>query len=568
MQRIHPIDKNEHEYSFLIRFLVIVIPVVVLVGTFFWRMYLLNYLHYNPDEFFYLGAGYRVANGLMPIIDFPISHAPFFFVAISPIVDLVGPRADFLDVFRLFQVGATVLFLLTLFFLVRKFYDTTVALFSLMILQSFEFFTIRTVQFRPDMIGYVIFFIGLFLFLSRDRIWLIDRKAIAGAAIFGFGFSCFINLIVPFSGLLLWVLLEGRRNQRTRSALKTILVVTGVFLAAYLLTVLFVFGKQIFRAYWEYAVGFAGMKTSVSFDQSNWTIAERVISRNPFSWAFLLFAILVFHWRWFSGREQNAINRFFAVFTDFGFLFMLLIFFVFEQHYFFVLIGGSVLAASLLGAWLQQNKLWVRVFGLCVLLLFPVFSVRAINESTDSLALENAEENYRCNQMKMGALRLGGVSSQPYRNWLQGKPDSFFAPFHYKTKEQQIRQIDFILRHSSEQDTVLSDYFNPPYRELPTKVMQGWIINRIYRINSEFMENNLWWTRKVYNRYDPYYSLARTTQAEHMLNLLQRAEPRLVLLDGSYLNLFTRSDEIHQFVSDNYRIQQDADGCVMYAVHR
>ncbi|HKD66312.1 MAG TPA: glycosyltransferase family 39 protein [Candidatus Binataceae bacterium] len=208
------------------------ITAATIIGVFYlWRLWLLNYHGFDPDEFFYLHRAWCESRGMIPYRDFFDHHTPWLFFILAPVFRLYpvdsNPEAavEFIFLGRRIMMVFTGMGLVLTFVLARLWRGNSVAWIATALLSTSVVFMRKTLEIRPDGLAMVLWLGSLVLTfiavkdpnVSSRRLWL-------------FGFSGFLLggaimttqkmlLMVPgFTVAMAWYLLGGSGTQRARLA--------------------------------------------------------------------------------------------------------------------------------------------------------------------------------------------------------------------------------------------------------------------------------------------------------------------------------------------------------------
>jgi len=262
--------------------------------------------------------------------------------------------------------------------------------------------------------------------------------------------------------------------------------------------------------------------------------------------------------------------RLLVLLTDSALFFLILRNHNFEQHYVPVVLFGSVLAALMIVEWeraIGQGRASEKpgYVGLLLAVLL-MFSTAATTVHSQRKILKRNERIHQELFHALHAFRHGKDTDEPdaFRDWLKER-SAYFDPFMYRPKEQRDAQFRFLLERSKPGDILLSDWLNPPYRNLPAGYNHGYMMSLFYASRRLHTDARL---RGLVRRYDPYYAQSDPTEADHMIRLLEAVPVRLILLDGSLAKLFSDSDRFFQWVSDRYQFVLEQKSGSVFALLR
>ena len=528
-----------------------------LLGSLLWRLSLIQTARYNPDEFFFLGSAAQVHDGQRPYLDFADPHPLFSYLFYAPAWDLVGERADFIDAFRYGQFFVTLAFLAALFFSVKKYLGLRVALWSLFLLQAFQFFVLRTVHARRDSPSLLLFALGLLALTSIDFKRLSKTKLMLAAGFIGLSIAA--NLPMGFCALAAasWLFVAwGKTKGWAKGLVLALLFVTGCALT-YLGLYAAVFGRSVIDALVAQYDSLALMRMYESFHLGGRHILVTLFQNDALVWLVLAVGIVFAHVQLAKRRLFETHLLLFVLLTDWAILFLLARKVLFEQSFFFVVIFGCVVAAHQLVqglSKLQTRKGRTAEQTACTLLILALVGWIAFS-SWAPIAQERRIEAAR----KVAPLAQEPSVFAARREIAQ----TTFDPYFPESKAAQVAQVQFILDHSTPADTVLSSWLNPPLRPLPVKLHHGLVISRLYRYGHVRSDKKL---VRILRRFDPGYFDSDQTHAGQMVRMLSRFSPRLILLKGEIGRLFVESDLFFDAIARDHRIVREPVSGALFAV--
>jgi hypothetical protein len=139
-------------------------PLVLVVALIAWRIWLLEFRLYDPDEFEHLHAGLELARGSIPYRDFFEHHGPLTYALAAPLAGLIGPEPALLSANR----GLSLSLVLVTLALIRPLSAAIMArrsgspsatevsrvtLLAIATLLMFPWFSEKGVEWRPDVLA-------------------------------------------------------------------------------------------------------------------------------------------------------------------------------------------------------------------------------------------------------------------------------------------------------------------------------------------------------------------------------------------------------------------------------
>jgi hypothetical protein len=148
--------------------------------------------------------------------------------------------------------------------------------------------------------------------------------------------------------------------------------------------------------------------------------------------------------------------------------------------------------------------------------------------------------------------------------WLARNP-ARADPYGFRPNEVRIAQVRFLLAHSTPDESVVTDWLNPPYRALPGGYHDG---SMIARLASAVGPNSPPKVRAALARYDSTYRDDAAPPDVRVIRLLDYAAPAVILLDGTMAELFLDSAGFREWLNVRYRIVWDDASRSLFAVRR
>jgi hypothetical protein len=547
-----------------------IILVAFLVGTALYRIHLIEVEPLNADEIFLIGGAFRVHSGMLPYLDYIEAHTPFIYKLYASFFTVLAERNDVVDCFRWVHLVWISLFQVVLFFVVRKAFRSCVALWSLCILNSFVFFMERTVHVRPDIPAYTVLLVSLWLCLGGGG--LSTRRGTYFLVTVSSALAFSLHLTVGFSvgALFAWLVTYECRDRPFGARLLLGLLLVGGFVGVYIAICFTLFGQRVFDALFRHIQMFHFDHLYLSsFHIDSVGIFKGIVRASPVSWFLVGCALVVYNTRFVGGRLKNPSIGLYLLLTDLGVCFLVARDNNFEQHYFALVIFGSVLAAlairevvgrpGILWGWMRRSGCG---FGLAFLL--AVSSVAAFRQKELRIeSLARVERLPQCSTIASaieseGTLKLGALRQA----WLREGAISF-DPFLSVPKKHREAQLRFLLMHSKPDEVVFSDWLNPPYRNLPAPYHHGYMISLFYKSHRLSQDPEL---VRLIHRYDPYYRADDPGPGERMVRLFEATRPVVILVDGSIAELLVTSERFGQWLSERYTFVFDPESASLFAL--
>lgn len=549
-----------------------IVLIAFLVGTVCYRVYLIEVGPLNPDEIFLIGGTFRVHSGMLPYLDYIEAHTPFIYKLYAPFFTLLAERDDVVECFRWVHLVWVGLFQVALFFVIRRSFRSWVALWSLCILNSFVFFVERTVHVRPDIPAYTVLMAPLWLCLGGGATSMRRGTYLLVTVSSALAFSLHLTTIFSVGALLGWLVARRRGGQAFRARVLLGVLLAGGFIGAYIAICFTLFGQRVCDALFRHLQMFQFDHLYLSsFYVDSVGIFKGIVRESPVAWFLVGCALLVFNMRFVRGRVKNPPIRLYLLLADLGALFLLARDNNFEQHYFALVIFGSVLAAlAIREAVYRAGTLWKRMprggWGLALALLCAASSVAAFRNKElriESLARVDrflvsptiASATDDDGSLKLGALRQAWLTEGAIR----------FDPFFPVPKRHREAQMRFLLNHSKPDEVVFSDWLNPPYRDLPAPYHHGYMISLFYKSRRLSQDPDL---VRLIHRYDPYYRADDSGAGERMVRLFEARRPVVILVDGSIAELLVTSERFERWLSERYRFVFDPESASLFALRR
>ncbi len=123
----------------------------------------------DSDEPQNLHVVYQWAHGFLPYRDTFDNHTPLFHAMFLPFIALVGENANIIVLVRLALVPLSFGILGLIYFLFRRLFDRTVALWSLAITLALADWSLKSIEFRPDVLWAFLWFAALLVLVRPDR---------------------------------------------------------------------------------------------------------------------------------------------------------------------------------------------------------------------------------------------------------------------------------------------------------------------------------------------------------------------------------------------------------------
>ena len=553
-------------------------PAEVLLLSFFliltlaWRIYLASTARYNPDEFLFAGHCARLFHGLIPGRDFPLNHSPLFFYFLSRFFRAIDNQVGLLDHLRMIQFGETIAFLVLLFFFVRRVFGGRCAIYAVLLVHSFDFFTERTIQFRPDLWGYFLFILGIFLWSAEERPWRLTIRTMVASVFVALSVAFFMNMLFYLLGLFLWIIVESLKRKRLRAAVPLLVFQTAAVAVIGLIAALLVYGFNFLMSITDFAHLLFGKKYFLPSAEGTTKIVKDLVLGNilPIGLAILVFVEI--HLHILKIRSANRHLILIVLLGDCGILFLASMRYLleprlFEQHFFLWAIPAAILLAYRLSILSPDKTGWSLKPSFLILAIIFLWSFHG------AVALYKEEISNRITERKeLDDFRTSWAHTKPdaksIGEWLSFKPKEYFTPFRYTSRDLQRRRISFLLEHTREGDLVLTEYYSPPYRDIPVKVPQGMILLTYYKFDSESRKGLEGQFIDLLHRWDPYTTMQERNLEERMLAMIERSSPRLIFLDGPFADLFRSSERFSQFVSSKYLLTVVVKDGMIYALRK
>jgi hypothetical protein len=529
------------------------------------RIYLIYYQPFNVDEPGYLACVFHLSNGLLPFIDFCNAHAPLLYKLFLPILRFVGERPDYLILFRWFEWFALQAFLLSAYFFFRSLFDARTALWSLFLLNTFQFFITRTVHFRPDLLPFIVLLATLNLFM-RFREGAPVKLLLTGLG-FGLAVAFHIGMVAPFLFTLLWHVSEGQRRGRFRQALRDSVGMGILSLLVFFSSYYFVFGSRIFEAVslQMRIVPLAGY--FLSFEDPSHTITARIIANSAATWILFALCSMIVINRWAKDKIEDHRIRLILFLTLSGFVYLLVNRRAFEHYYYtFILFGAALMALSLTHRELASGirilpRRTVLTLTALVTALPLIYTVGWANYRRNVNLYWDRKIFTRIGPPKTasdGTLLMG-----PLKSWIATRQIKFANPYSERDNRITLSRIEFLLKRTQPQDVVFTDWLTPPFRRLPNLLYTGVMTSRFNKSKPEDLTVDI---LRMIQRYDPAFEADAKNEVERTIHLFDAANVKLILLEGTIGSLFLDSPEFRDWLMKRFRIVYDPGSYSLFAL--
>jgi len=183
---------------------------------------------FDPDELEHSHAAWSMFKGMLPYKDFFEHHTPWYYYVLRPLFNWFAVDASF-DAARHFLIAGralsfalTVLSLVLVYRIDRRWRDRRVGVVAALVLVSQPFFLQKTVELRPDVLALPLFLGGLALLLRGLDAAMDSRRTLrvfaAAGLCLGGAAMCTQKALFVFPGMLaglgLWALTGGRAGPR------------------------------------------------------------------------------------------------------------------------------------------------------------------------------------------------------------------------------------------------------------------------------------------------------------------------------------------------------------------
>jgi hypothetical protein len=539
-----------------------------LTATFAARAFLIGAAPPNPDEMHLLGGAYRAGLGQLPSIDYIEGHAPLLARVYAPLVSRIGERADVLDPIRRLHWGMTLGLFVMAYFLIRRAAGARVALWTVAIANGFTFFVLRTVHARPDLPALLPLVGAIWLVLGEGRERAKAPVLALVGTLFGVSISFHPTMIFPLVAVLLWIAVERLVWEPRAGVVRAVALVGFAAAATCAAGLVIVYGARAAEAISQIVRTIDVDRFYVARPPEGY-LRYHVFLASPLPWIVVGEALATYHLRLIRRQTVRPVERLFLAMADLGILMLALRGQRFEQHFIFVALFGSVLAAARIGGFLatlgQRAPRKLSAAAALAALVFAVGSAvpAGIYAHRESALIDN-ETRYVHDVPPPPHGEDGSCTPAATHAWLARRPN-VLLPFRYESRDTLVAQIRFLLAHSSRDEPVYTDWLNPPLRLLPVPYQHGLMISRYYA--SAALRDA---PRMVafLARYDPTFTLADRTEPEHFLRLFGARPPRLVLLQGSMARLFTTSTSFREWLTARYALVFDEPSGAFFAVRR
>ena len=105
---------------------------------------------FDSDEPQHLHVAWGWTQGLVQYRDLFDNHAPLFHLATAPLLALFGERADILFYMRAMMIPIWIFVSVATFLVARRMYSTRIAIWSVLILNLFPTFFLKSIEYRAD----------------------------------------------------------------------------------------------------------------------------------------------------------------------------------------------------------------------------------------------------------------------------------------------------------------------------------------------------------------------------------------------------------------------------------
>lgn len=530
------------------------VVLVFLILVYAFRLYLIPRLPFNPDELFTLGCSWNMAHGLQPYFDFMVPHPAFFFVLLKPLVDSNLATADMILIGRLFSWLNMALFAVVLHLFLRKHLAPILSFLTIAYLNTFSFFLERTVHLRQDTPA-------LFLNVLAILLVIVGKRRNATFVLGGFvgGLACTFHLLaIPIvAGIALWLLIFSEPAEwkiRVRHFLGFSLTAALTFLAQYPL----LFGGATMEAVKTQLDMLSLTKLYLANVQTDsWQIFYHVAGTMAFLWIPPVAGWLWAHWRLLVSRQTvPAWQKLLLILIDVNLLWIVLHEPNFEQHYLYLAVFGSILGSLWMFPKIKSEK--ISYIGSTIIIVFFIVILGHyyyhFNVSPAELRRSSSVE-----------WSSSSLSTQDVREYLHDNEKILMDPFNARANKQRRAQMDFLVAHSTPQDSVFTDWLNPPLRRLPVPENHGNMISAYYR--STQLPKNEELTALV-KHLDPTYQPADPDQATRFIRLFSARTPAVILLEGTLAKLYCEADSFTHWLDEHYKMRMEPVSGSIFALRR
>jgi len=542
--------------------------VCLVVASLLWRTMLIQLQTLNPDELFVLGGASRVCCGLRPYLDYVVALAPLIYRIYSPLIGRLGETPACVEYFRWLHFIITTMLLATLFMLIRRLYNSRIALWTLGILSGFLFFIERTVHVRPDTPALLMVLLSLWVLTQRrGHVFYIKKEVLAGFGM-AIAFGLHVTVLFCIVPCLIWLLVDRSTGGSWKGRGNRTLWFGIAFVLSYGCLFLVMFGADAPWALGYYLRMFELEKAyQESFDPHVLRIFFSILLGSFLNWVLLGWALVAGNVKWGTGRLANPYTRLFILLADVGIVFLVARRRTFEQHYIQLVLFGSLPAALTLLEWDKRAAMRFGSRGGFVgVLAAGVLGISAglgavSNYFTDE-EKDRMEDQYVQEARRTFAGKEGSADVDLVRRWSRGR--RFLSdPFYYRSKKHREAQLRFLLTHSKPDEVVFSDWLNPPYRNLPAPYHHGYMISLFYKSHRLSQDPEL---VRLIHRYDPYYRADDPGPGERMVRLFEATRPVVILVDGSIAELLVTSERFGQWLSERYTFVFDPESASLFAL--
>jgi len=167
---------------------------------------------FDSDEPQHLHVTWGWTQGLIQYRDVFDNHAPLFHIATAPWLALFGERADILFCMRALMIPIWLFVCAATFVVARRFYSTRAAVWSVLILNLFPTFFLKSIEYRTDNL-WVAFWMAAFLVLTGGD--LTKRRMFVVGLLLGAATSVSLKTSLLVATLLLAGVMIKPRSWRT-----------------------------------------------------------------------------------------------------------------------------------------------------------------------------------------------------------------------------------------------------------------------------------------------------------------------------------------------------------------
>ncbi len=541
------------------------IEIALLLGlvalTWCWRWQQAGIANVDPDEIFLLGGVDRMARGMLPYVDHAEAHMPLVSRMLVPVWRVASERPDVLAPFRTLEWFAVSLAQLAMGVVAWRFGRLRAAAWALGVASAFGFYLERLIHVRFEPFATILALAAFAIFASRRKAGFGAREGIA-AVVMGLATASHVSgpfLVAAFL-IALFVLDSGARG--VRSAILFGAMALGAWTGVFAL----ILGKDLLT-------GFAALRSCFAFDtiyqaalRSDLTVyLPAILRESPVAATLLVLAMIAAHDAVLRRRYREPALVLALLMADFSIGIVLTRSPDYPQRYLPLATFGSIVAGLEIARRVDELRDGV---ALRVVPIAAVLGALALTWQTFGFlfAAPPIPPAYvkKPNEIPVPRLSAGYriLPDDALMWWDTGgaAPDAFRS----RTLAEYRAVTRFLRTHSSPDDRVFSDWMNPPLRELPALHHHGAMID-IFERSPDLAKSPT--AQAAYRRYNPDYRSSPRAE-ESFATMFDRANTRIIALDGSMGRAFRADAEFRRWMTEHYDLVLEPRSEIVFAVRR